>query len=133
MSTYAGGLAVVSVNDKESIAEINKLVGGHTVTDVGNTGHRGGREREREGEGERGRERKGDGGKREGRGREEEGRGREEGERDKEIKKGFLGQLEKLCNSLCSPGLVMSVVEYLHGVMVCVAKELTHNSTLKPA
>ena len=26
----------------------------------------------------------------------------------------------------------MSVVEYLHGVVVGVAKELTHNSTLKP-
>ena len=31
---------MVSVNDKESIAEINKLVSGHAVTDVGNTRHK---------------------------------------------------------------------------------------------
>ena len=35
-------------------------------------------------------------------------------------------------NSLCSPRCILSVVEYLHRVMVGVAKELTHYSTLEP-
>ena len=45
--THTGGLVMVSINDKESIAEVNKLVSGDTVTDVGNTRHRRGSETKR--------------------------------------------------------------------------------------
>lgn len=38
--THASGLVVVSINDEESVAEVEELVGGHTLTDVHNTAAR---------------------------------------------------------------------------------------------
>lgn len=38
--THASGLVVVSINDEDSVAEVEVLVGGHTLTDIHHTAAR---------------------------------------------------------------------------------------------